>query len=82
MFFIVLNYWFKTELFLLRSVFLFFVGLMITCRGGSSVFSRLGGRADFQKSFENFVDLFFHVDQSEFPSSPKALRRPCFGKNV
>ena len=31
-----------------------------------------GGRADFQKIFENFVD------QIDFSSSPKALKRRCF----
>ena len=41
----------------------------------------LEGEADFQKNFENFVDLFFWVEQSEFASSPKALKRPCFGKS-
>ena len=31
---------------------------LIGIRGGSRIFSR-GGGADFQKNFENFVDLFF-----------------------
>ena len=30
----------------------------IEFRGGFRIFSRGGGRADFQKNFENFVDLF------------------------
>ena len=51
------------------------------------IFSR-EGVADFQKNFEHFVD-FFKVEQSEFPSSTKALKRICYstifcavGKNL
>ena len=42
------------------------------------IFSR-EGVADFQKNFENFVDLFFWAEQSEFPSSAKALKRIRYG---
>ena len=48
--------------------------------GADPGFSRAGGGADFQKIFENFDDLFFLVDQIDFPSSPKAVKRPCFGQ--
>ena len=44
--------------------------LLITCRGGSRIFSR--GRRIFEK---------ISVDQIEFPSSPKAVNRPCFDQN-
>ena len=30
--------------------------------------------------FEIFVDLFFKSTRNDFPSSPKALKRPCFGQ--
>ena len=46
--------------------------------GADLGFSR--GRADFQKILENFDNLFFKVDQIDFPSSPKAVKRPCFGQ--
>ena len=37
---------------------------------------------DFQKSFENIDDLFFRsTKQIDFSSSPKALKRRCFGEN-
>ena len=42
---------------------------VIDFRGGSRIFSR-GGGADFQKIF----------NQIDFPSSPKAVKRPCFGQ--
>ena len=48
-------------------------------RGGSGFFSREGGEADFQTIFENFDDLFF-VDQIDFPSSPRTLKRRFFGQ--
>ena len=35
-------------------------------RGGSRIFSRGGGGADFQKIFQNFDDLFFKVHQIDF----------------
>ena len=41
-----------------------------------------GGASDFQKIFENFnfFDLFFKVDQIDFPSFPKSLKQTCFGQ--
>ena len=47
-------------------------------RGGSGFFSREGW-ADFQTIFEKFDDLFF-VDQIDFPSSPRTLKRRFFGQ--
>ena len=49
---------------------------MLVCiyTGADLRFSR-GGRI-----FENFDELFFEVDQIDFPSSPKAVKRPCFGQ--
>ena len=43
----------------------------ITYAGADLGFSR--GWADFQKIFEN-VDLFFYVDQIDFPSSPISVK--------
>ena len=51
---------------------------MSTRSRGGSRFSRGGG--GFSKNFRKFCRPFFWVEQSEFPSSPKALKRPCFGK--
>ena len=43
-------------------------------------FSR-GGGADFQKTFENFDDLFICFRSTiKFPSSPKALKRCYYGQ--
>ena len=49
---------------------------MAELRGGSRVFSR--GGADFQKTFENFDDLFYRSTKLYFPT--KALKRRCFGQ--
>ena len=46
------------------------------CRGGSRIFSRGGFFS--KKSREIFLELFF---RSSIPSSPIALKRPCFGQN-
>ena len=35
--------------------------------------------ADVLKVSKIFIDLFL-VDQIDFPSSPRALKRPCFGQ--
>ena len=44
-------------------------------RRGSRNLSRVGGGgADFQKTFENFVD-FFKIDQIDYLSSPKPIQR-------
>ena len=50
-----------------------------TGRGGSRIFSRGGGGADFQKKFENFDGLFFRSTKSIFQSSKKTFLAP-FGK--
>ena len=47
---------------------------------GADLGFSLEGKADFAKKFEKIVDLFFKVDQNYFPSSPKALRKPCTGQ--
>ena len=46
-------------------------------RGGFKIFSMV--RSVFQKIFENFVD-FFQVDQIDFPSPPKTLKRLSYSK--
>ena len=56
-----------------------FCSLKLIQSGADLGFSR-GGRAKFQKNFENFDDLFFQVDQIDFPSSLRAVKRPCFGQ--
>ena len=33
----------------------------------------------FNAMYTKFVD-FFHADQNDFPTSSKALKRPCFGQ--
>ena len=48
-------------------------------RGGSRIFSRGGGGAEFQKISKNFCDdLFFRLTKLIF-RSPKAVNSPCFG---
>ena len=47
--------------------------------GADLGFSRRRGGADFQKMYESF-DTFILVNQIDFPSSPKAQKRPFFGQ--
>ena len=52
-----------------------YLNIQYTNRGGSRIFLRGGGGADFQKIFEKILTnkLIFR-----FPSSSKALKGPCF----
>ena len=47
--------------------------------GADLGFSRGGGGADFQKIFENFVDLFFRSTKLIFRALPKHCFVPIFG---
>ena len=49
-------------------------------RGGSRIFSRGRGGADFQKKLENFDDFFFRSTKLIFRALPKHSFAPIFGK--
>ena len=53
---------------------------LFTTRGGPRIFSR-GGRIfkKFSKILTTFL-FFFWVDQIDLPSSPRAVKIPCFGQ--
>ena len=47
----------------------------VSVRDESRFFSRGGG------IFSKILSIYFYVDQIDFSSSPKALKRPCFGQS-
>ena len=52
--------------------------IILIFRGGSGIFSKGGG--GFSKQNSKTLTPFFKVDQIDFLSSPKALKRRCLGK--
>ena len=68
---------FIVSVYKIKKKWLLSVKKRILFRGGSRIFSR--GGADFQKIFENFVDLFFRSTKLIFRALPKHCFVPIFG---
>ena len=66
-----LTFFSESHIFRALHFFVFLLIIIPISRGGSRIFSN---GADFEKICVNFVD------QIDFPSSSKALKRHCFGQ--